>query len=101
MLKDRRLRPVVQRAGLDQVPGRSEIWKTGSPYLCRAVHERHYHRLATVVLPQDVGLAVAVEVSDCLDMPGRSEIWKTGSPYLYRAVHERHHRLATVALPQD
>ena len=56
------------------VPARPRIGRAAPPPIeCRAVHQPDRRR-AVVVLPQDVGLAVAVEVAGALDVPARARI---------------------------
>src|SRR6185436_7544469 len=77
-----------------------------------AVHQPDRRR-AVHVLPQDVGLAIAVEVPGALDVPGWPRIertdeigWGTGRPDILSGqtrvpIHQPNRRRAIVALPQD
>ena len=60
-------------------------------------------RRAVVVLPQDVGLAVAVEVAGALDVPARPRIERADGTDADRvgAVHQPDRGRAVVVLPQD
>ena len=68
----------------------------------RAVHQPDRRR-AVAALPQDVGLAVAVEVAGALDLPARPRIERAGGTDSHRvdAVHQPDRRRAVAALPQD
>src|SRR5258706_384758 len=60
------------------------------------------HGLTAVALPQDVGLAVAIEILRALDVPRRSEIGTDiGVADERQPVHRPDSGLAAVVLPED
>src|SRR5438874_342910 len=73
----------------------------GSADLDRTIHQPH-GRPAIIVLPKNVGLAVAVEVARAFDVPIRTRIGPDHSTAnLTRAVHQPDLHTPVVILPQD
>ena len=76
-------------------------WTPSAAELGEAVH-RPDRGLAAVVLPQDVGEAVAVVVARADDVPGWARIGTDcRAADLVKTVHCPNCRLAGVVLPQD
>jgi hypothetical protein len=59
------------------------------------------HRLAAVVLPQQVDHAIGIKVARRLDVPGRTGIAGAGAADQARSVHEPDRGLAAVVLQFD
>src|SRR5689334_21687878 len=90
---------MVEVAGPLDVPGGTGIAEAAAAHYTGAV-ERPDRRLAIVVLPQDVGFAVAVEIPGPDDVPARPGIAEAGAGDGGRPVGLPHRRLAAVVLPE-
>src|SRR5215831_12624741 len=84
---------------LDQVRVAASIGQRGTAGPSRSVH-RPDRWGAIVVLPKNVGLAVAVEVGGVFDMPRRSGIGQRGTAGPSRSVHRPDRWGAIVVLPK-
>src|SRR5438874_2074577 len=73
----------------------------GGADLDRTIHQPH-GRPAIIVLPKNVGLAVAVEVPRALHVPSRARIGtKHSSAQQRSSIHEPDRNTAIIVLPQD
>src|SRR3712207_4404428 len=86
----------------DEMPASTRVrCDGGAGNHLRAVHEPHPH-LAVVVLPENVGATITVEVRGADGMPTRTRVRpdeRTGDHLC--AVHEPHPHLTAVVLPQE
>ena len=85
------------------MPGRTRIGRAPARRQhVDAIHQPHRRR-AVVVLPQDVGLAVTVEVGRGLRRARSAPGWRAPAPVdsTFDAIHQPHGRRAVVVLPED
>ena len=65
-----------------------------------AVHQPDHGR-AIIVLPENVGVAIAVEVADAHGVPARSRVRQSPGSNDAGAVHQPDHRCAVTVLPEN
>ena len=83
------------------VPARSRVRQTPASNEAGAVHQPDRGR-AVAVLPENVGLAVAVEVAGPRDVPARSRVRQSPASNEAGAVHQPDRELrAVIGLPEN
>ena len=74
------------------------------PGTCKPFHQPDSEGVPVIIIPQDVGLAVAIEGTAFLDVPARPRIERadgTRRKPVPRAVHQPDRRRAVAGLPED